>query len=186
MPLWTRSYGVGARWEWGNSVKQTTDGGYIIVGYTWASSSDNVLYIIKTDTNGDTLWTRTFGGANDDGGQSVKQTSDGGYIVAGWTDSFGRGRKVYLIKTDSLGYVGVESSPRRESRVASYGVFPNPFTSFASVPGHSSDHFSLYDISRRKVGTYKGDRIGEGLVPGVYFLWAESRDGKPVRVVKVR
>jgi hypothetical protein len=54
------------------------------------------------------------------------------------------------------------------------------------VPGHSSDRFFLYDVSGRRVGTYKGDRIGEGLRAGVYFIRAESGDGKPVRVVKVR
>ena len=63
---------------------------------------------------------------------------------------------------------------------------PNPFTTFAIVPGHSSDRFALYDVSGRRVGTYKGDRIGEGLRAGVYFLRAESGDGKPVRIVKVK
>jgi hypothetical protein len=63
---------------------------------------------------------------------------------------------------------------------------PNPFTSFATVPGHSSESFSLYDVSGRRLGVYRGDRIGGGLVPGVYFLRAESGGGKPVRVVKVR
>jgi hypothetical protein len=63
---------------------------------------------------------------------------------------------------------------------------PNPFTSFASVLGHEADRFSLYDISGRRVGTYKGDRVGEGLSPGVYFLRPESGDTKPLRIVKVR
>jgi len=65
-------------------------------------------------------------------------------------------------------------------------VRPNPFTSFTSVQGHERDRFSLYDVSGRRVGTYKGDRIGEGLRAGVYFVRAEGKKGKPVRVVKVR
>ena len=63
---------------------------------------------------------------------------------------------------------------------------PNPFTSFTTLPGHEADRFTLYDISGRRVGVYKGDRIGEGLRAGVYFVRAEGGGAKPVRVVKVR
>jgi len=73
-------------------------------------------------------------------------------------------------------------------RVKDQGVTvnPNPFTFFAKVPGHSSDRFTLYDISGRLLGTYGGDRIGEGLAPGVYFLKAKGVSSPPIRVVKVR
>jgi len=63
---------------------------------------------------------------------------------------------------------------------------PNPFTSFASVPGREAEHFALYDVSGRKMGVFRGDRIGWGLSPGVYFLRPEGRVAKPLRVVKVR
>ena len=64
---------------------------------------------------------------------------------------------------------------------------PNPFTSFARVPGHENERFTLYDVSGRQVGTYQGDRIGEGLAPGVYFLKGMENNGHaPVRIVKVR
>ena len=65
----------------------------------------------------------------------------------------------------------------------------NPFISLNSLiilPGHSSDRFTLYDVSGRRVGVYQGDRIGEGLRAGVYFLRGESGGSKPVRIVKVR
>jgi photosystem II stability/assembly factor-like uncharacterized protein len=68
----------------------------------------------------------------------------------------------------------------------SFSVFPNPFTSFAILPGHEAERFSLYDISGRKVGTYRGDRVGEGLAPGVYFLRSSDSQDKPLRIVKVR
>jgi len=67
-----------------------------------------------------------------------------------------------------------------------FSVRPNPFTSFARSPGHSSERFSLYDISGRKVGVYRGDRIGSGLSAGVYFLRPQEGKAKPLRVVKVR
>lgn len=103
----------------GYSVQQTTDGGYIIAGYTSTSKYENThgggiqyraVYLIKTDTLGNKEWEKVFGGAETDtwdGGSSVQQTKDGGYIVAGVKDSAyaeGKGTwDVYLIKTDSLG-----------------------------------------------------------------------------------
>ena len=63
---------------------------------------------------------------------------------------------------------------------------PNPFTSFATLPGHEAERFSLYDVSGRQVGTYKGDRVGEGLSAGVYFLRSSDNKDKPLRIVKVR
>lgn len=82
---------------------------------------------------------------------------------------------------------GVCSEPLRLTPYSSrLTVFPNPFTSFASVPSYSSARFALYDISGRKVGVYKGDRVGEGLSPGVYFLKLEGKESKPLRIVKLR
>jgi hypothetical protein len=69
------------------------------------------------------------------------------------------------------------------SRIA---VRPNPFVSYAALPGHEAERFALYDISGRKVGIFRGDRIGEKLVPGVYFLQPENGSAKPSRIVKVR
>ncbi|MCD4708481.1 MAG: hypothetical protein K8S62_12185 [Candidatus Sabulitectum sp.] len=104
--LWTKTFG-GYEWEYGFSVRQTTDGGYIVAGFTdsYGAGLDDV-YLIKTDSSGDTLWTKTYGGTNFDVGYYAHQTIDGGYIVAGSTESYGAGGEdVYLIKTDSGGNV---------------------------------------------------------------------------------
>ncbi len=102
--LWTRTYGD-TQDDYGWTARKTTDNGYIVMGYVWsfgAGGSD--IYLIKTDANGDTLWTRTYGGPGDDNCHSVQQTTDGGYIIAGTTWSFGAGGSdVYLIKTDANG-----------------------------------------------------------------------------------
>jgi hypothetical protein len=102
--LWKKTYG-GPEWERGNSVQQTSDGGYIIAGGTYSfGAGDCDVWLIKTDANGDTLWTRTYGGSGWDGGYSVRQTSDGGYVIAGWESSFGGGgADVWLLRTDANG-----------------------------------------------------------------------------------
>jgi hypothetical protein len=102
--IWTKTYG-GAESEDGNSIQQTQDSGFIIVGFTFSFGAGvNDVYLIKTDSLGDTLWTGTYGGIGSDGGFTIQKTSDGGYIIVGGTRSFGAGsRDVYLIKTDSLG-----------------------------------------------------------------------------------
>ena len=101
--LWTRVYG-GARDDVGNSVQQTTDGGYVVAGTTksfGAGSQD--IWLIKTDSMGDTLWTRTFGGDSFDFAGSAQQTADGGYFVAGTVMTPSDSPKVYIIKTDAVG-----------------------------------------------------------------------------------
>jgi len=185
--LWTKTYG-GTRNDRGYSVQQTSDGGYIVAGVYDYSGPNHQVYLIKTNASGDTLWTKTHGGTGSEEGESVQQTQDGGYIIAGWTLSFGNGIQVYLIKTDANGNVGVETPVRQldGSTVRQLKATPNPFNSFATLPGHEAERFSLYDVSGRKVGVFKGDRVGEGLAPGVYFIKQEDRDSKPLRIVKVR
>lgn len=102
--LWTRTYG-GGNWEWGNDVRQTSDSGFIATGASISYGAGNYeLYLIKTDANGDTLWTRTYGESGNDEGFSVQQTTDNGYIILGITDNFGVGNPdFYVLKLDAGG-----------------------------------------------------------------------------------
>ena len=99
---WEQTYDINN--ETGYSVDQTQDGGFIITGFTNSGLSPNDVLLIKTDINGNELWTKTFGGTEGDIGRFVQQTNDGGYIITGSTDSSVTGGiVVYLIKTDGNG-----------------------------------------------------------------------------------
>lgn len=102
--LWTRTYG-GTSGDFGHSIQQTTDGGYIVTGYLRSLGADGSdIWLLKTDANGDTLWTRKLGGGDNEHGFSVQQTADGGYIIAGNVYSFRTYRDdVILVKTDADG-----------------------------------------------------------------------------------
>ena len=100
--LWQKKFD-GICIDYGRSVQQTSDGGYIIAGYGGYANGYYDVYLIKTDANGNSAWTKTFGRSDWDYGYSVQQTTDGGYIIAGSTYSYGAGSDVYLIKTDASG-----------------------------------------------------------------------------------
>jgi len=101
---WTKTIG-GKIWEEGKSLIQTSDGGYAIAGYTYSfDTEDWDVYVVKLDAHGNLQWTKTIGGKSDDNGHSLIQTSDGGYAIAGETESFGAGGKdVYVVKLDAHG-----------------------------------------------------------------------------------
>ncbi|MCC6012538.1 hypothetical protein LM594_06185, partial [Candidatus Caldipriscus sp.] len=103
--IWAKTYG-GTDWDYAYSVQQTSDGGYIVAGWTSSFSAGiSDAFLIKTDANGNVSWAKTYGGISDDYVYSVQQTSDGGYIVAGRTNSFGAGGDIFLFKTDANGNV---------------------------------------------------------------------------------
>jgi len=100
---WSRSYG-GTDGDYAYSVVQTSDGGYALAGDTnsYGVSGFDFL-LVKTDPAGTLQWSRTYGEAGYEFADCVIQTSDGGYALAGDTDSFGAGVDFWLVKTDSAG-----------------------------------------------------------------------------------
>jgi hypothetical protein len=102
--LWTRSFG-GLSNDEGRAVLHMSNDGYIIVGWTESYGAGNKdIYVIRTDENGDSLWTKTFGGDSSDIGYSIQQASDNGFLIVGATKSWGSGDfDVYISKVDSLG-----------------------------------------------------------------------------------
>jgi hypothetical protein len=102
--VWDKTFG-GPGHDVGSSVQQTSDGGYIVAGTTLSDGASTLdVWLIKTDASGGRVWDRTFGGASDEAGYSVQHTPDGGYVVAGTTRSYGAGSSdFWLIRTDASG-----------------------------------------------------------------------------------
>ncbi len=101
--LWTKTYG-GSMYDCGVVVQRTNDGGYIFVGETDSYGEPNGdLWLVKSDSQGTTLWTKTYGGNAGDIGFYISPTLDGGFIITGYTFSYGNSAEVWLLKTDSLG-----------------------------------------------------------------------------------
>jgi len=101
--LWSKTFG-GIGYDIGAFVAETLDGGFIITGSSSYGNGGIDAYLIRTNMNGTELWSKTFGGSEDDYGYSVEETSDGGFIITGYTESYGNGSAdVYLIKTDANG-----------------------------------------------------------------------------------
>jgi len=105
--IWEHIYGRPDRYEIPQRMVQTSDGGFAMVGQAiigTESSEHGNVYLIRTDANGEHLWEQTYGGSQYDAGLDLVQTPDGGFLLLGWTYSYGAGqRDFYLIKTDISG-----------------------------------------------------------------------------------
>ncbi|MFC1955400.1 hypothetical protein ACFLWZ_02525 [Chloroflexota bacterium] len=103
---WQKTYG-GSTLDKATCVQQTSDGGYIVAGWTesfGAGSAD--IWLLKLSSNGDVEWQKTYGGSGTEVAFSIQQTTDGGYIVAGYTASFGAGDDdLWILKLASNGSV---------------------------------------------------------------------------------
>jgi hypothetical protein len=100
---WSKSFG-GPGGEYGADVEQTTDGGYVIVGGTTSKGAgDEDIWLIKTDSQGNMQWDKTFGTEFTQKGVGVQQTTDGGYIIVGNEHIRGFNQRILLIKTGANG-----------------------------------------------------------------------------------
>jgi len=159
--LWAKTYG-GDDMDRAFTAMQTSDGGYILGGFT---ASFNVqyydFYIVKTDADGDTLWTKTYGGLWQEEIADIEETSDGGYVAVGYTYSFGAGSNpnIYFIKTDQNGLI-TEVEKENNSLPTSFELYqnyPNPFNPSTKISWQSSvsSHQTLkvFDVLGREITT---------------------------------
>jgi hypothetical protein len=129
--LWTKAY-IGSNSVELNDVSPTTDGGFIATGRcTHAPAFDNDIQLLKMDANGEMEWVKTIGGVVDEQGYCVLQTSDGGYIISGWTTSYSSGiLDIYIVKTDNAGELEWSQTYGGSAGESGYSVCENSDGSF--------------------------------------------------------
>ncbi|MDD5530702.1 MAG: T9SS type A sorting domain-containing protein [bacterium] len=191
--IWARTYG-GTDSDEGISVQQTQDSGFIVAGWTWSFGAGSWdVYLIKTNPSGDTMWTKTFGGTGWDEGRSVQQTSDGGFIIAGWTHSFGAGYSdVYLIRLGKDG-AGVEEKSKIKYQKSNMEIIKDKI--FLSVPKSMNVDVKIYDLCGRLQSTVYEGALSKGnytFTPsikknGVYFVVLRTDNfAKSAKIIKLK
>jgi len=167
----------------GKSIDVTADGGYILTGNTEViSTGKSDIWLIKCDAAGNILWKQTFGMDGDDRVYSVQQTTDGGYILAGYTDSFGSGGKdIWIIKTDENGTA--INNPLTPQTIKLHQNYPNPFNPYTkiwynltktenvnlSVFNSKGELVQILSDGKKEKGLYEVSFNASELNSGIYF-----------------
>ena len=177
---WVRSFG-GSGEDTAQSVVQTSDGGYAVLGYTNSTDGDlvekslnvNDYWLLKLDTDGNLQWSKTYGGSKDDRGQSVIQTLDGGYAIVGYAmsdDGDGTNNEGFhdnwILRLDASGNILWERSFGFSGHDHSYdvvqtsdgGFFFSGFLDVTSSGGEGNTGKSPY-LTRHGVGEFWGTRL---------------------------
>jgi len=176
---WIKSFG-GANYEYGKSIVMNNEGNLYLVGSTKSFGTEDTpdVYIVKTDPQGNEIWSETFGGTAPDYGEDVIALPNGGCAIAGSTKSFGEGGSdVYLLRLKANGdvdmFAGIQNRPYSKAV-----VFPNPWlgSCIIYVPDTSVTNYTiqLFDSSGRTVSkeNFNGNEFIQkrgNLTSGVYF-----------------
>jgi hypothetical protein len=185
----------------GRCICPTYDGNYVIAGYTTRFLDEVMdLLLIKLDPVGDTLWTRTYyGGEDEDMGYCVDQCTDGGYVAAGATKSFGAGGfDIWLLRTDAAGdTLGISEEPpvTPVTHPSNWQVL-TPVGQQITLQYSESPkgfHACVFDATGRKVDELHSSEQSGMIIwpvthrsPGVYFIRADNETGYTQKVILVK
>jgi len=166
-PVWTKTFG-GPDWEYGYTVEETDDKGYIITGFTETEDKKSSrIWLVKTDFHGEEEWTQTFGSRDQNEGYSVEQTSDGGFVVAGISQAFFPNYEdVALLRTDAGGEVIWERSFGGQSWDRPAAVRQTPDGGFLIAGSSQLKEEGNSDVWLMKIDT-DGDPLWERLFDSV-------------------
>ena len=178
-----KNYG-GAQDERGYAVQQTSDGGYVIVGSSTSYGAGGAdLWVLKLDGEGEFMWSKTYGGQGNDIGKDIIQTSDGGYIITGYTKSYSSGgdSDLWLIKTNANGESclysdGGTCSESSSKWVKTFGTSGNDYGN--SVKETSEGNFIVTGKSGRipSIFVVKTNSLGEKIWENLYGNTSNSGD----------
>jgi hypothetical protein len=183
--IWKRTFG-GPEFEYGEKMVLGADGNLYIAA-TSASFSDNKKpdhYIIKTDLDGNTIWTRVLGTDESDYSSALIATPDSGIVFTGWSKGGTIGKTdIVLYRLSKDGDTRVISGIQSVDSTTSVLIYPNParesFNIDITSPTNEDFTLTLYDLNgrellKRMVPSNQKNRINHGLTSGVYFYRAEG------------
>jgi hypothetical protein len=192
---WQKTLG-GTDADWGRSIVQTMDGKYVIVGETRSSDGDvsgnngiQVIWTVKLSEIGEIIWKKTMGGTEGEGGQSLQQTSDEGFIIGGFSFSnngdvsgnHGNG-DFWVVKLSPESVATHETHNTQTSRLE---IFPNPAWQSFTVHTSSEDamlHVTVSDLLGREVlheTIQNGGNLSASSLPnGLYLVVAKDQSGR--------
>jgi hypothetical protein len=153
--IWERTYG-GNLEETATGLWATKDGGCIMTGRSnsFSALGDFDGYVVKTNANGDTLWTKTYPKTGEEIIHSVEQTSDDGYIMAGSTNSIGAGDfDMWLLKTDTIGNLNIGTNTFGNiTQTVKHTIFPNPNQGVFSIQSETKiSSIVIFDIMGKRI-----------------------------------
>jgi hypothetical protein len=159
--LWTRRFG-GEEDDFGYAINQTDNQEYIVCGYTQSyGAGEYDVYLLQLTEDGDTIWTRTYGGSEIDAGYGIARTADKGYLVVGETWSYGIGAptyaNVYAVRTDSLGDTVWTQTYGGEYNDGGLSIIPCAVDQYV-IAGYTESSATQYDAYYLKIAD-AGDTI---------------------------
>lgn len=196
--IWDRNYG-GDKKDTGKMIQATSDGNYIVAGHSrsfgWVNPD---MWLLKLNQQGDTIWTRNYGGTDHEHCYVARETSDGGFIAVGKTESFSTTNEIMLLKLNSIGTLSGTVTAEEYNETGVH-IYPNPakdilYISFDNAPLSTS----LISISNALGQVVYSEKINAGQAaynkmidlngkePGMYILTVQSQEGRTTKKISLQ